>query len=99
LRGGSAVPERSDGVGRSALNRPAHHPLWNGARRASTLLIRSSDRRDADARSTHLICSQAENPGASEITKDRPFGGGPSRKLNNIIGVMGRSGHCSGSIA
>jgi hypothetical protein len=35
----------------------------------------------------HVIRSQAEDPGASEITKDQPLGGGPSRKLNNIIGV------------
>ena len=55
LRGGSAVPERSDGAGRSARNRPAHHPLWNGARRASTLLVRSSDRRGADAVCIHVI--------------------------------------------
>jgi hypothetical protein len=34
-----------------------------------------------------LIWSQAGNPGASEITKDQPIGGGSSRKLNNIIGV------------
>jgi len=33
------------GAGRSGPNRPAHHPLWNGARRASTRLVRSSDRR------------------------------------------------------
>jgi hypothetical protein len=37
--------------------------------------------------SNHVIRSQAENPGASEITKDQPIGGGPSRKLNNIIGL------------
>ena len=37
----------------------------------------------------HVISSQAEDPGASEITKDQPFGGGPSRNPNNIIGVLG----------
>ena len=36
--------------------------------------------------SNHVIRSQVEDLGASEITKDQPFGGGPSRKLNNIIG-------------
>jgi hypothetical protein len=39
----------------------------------------------------HVIRSQAEDPGASEITKDQPLGGGPSRKLNNIIGVEGQA--------
>jgi hypothetical protein len=38
----------------------------------------------------HVIRSQAEDPGTSEITKDQPLGGGPSRKLNNIIGVLGQ---------
>ena len=37
-----------------------------------------------------LIRSQADDPGASEITKDQPTGGGPSRMPNNIIGVSGR---------
>ena len=30
LRGGAAVPRRSDGVGRSGLNRPANHPSGTG---------------------------------------------------------------------
>ena len=39
LRGGAAVPRRSDGVGRSGLpSRPAHHPSGTGARRALNLM-------------------------------------------------------------
>jgi hypothetical protein len=87
LRGGSAVPERNDGAGRSARNRPAHHPLWNGARRASTLLVQNSGRRAAVAVKQPRDLKSGRDPGASEITKDQPVGGGPSRKLNNIIGV------------
>jgi hypothetical protein len=88
LRGGSAVPERSDGAGRSARNRPAHHPLWNGARRASTLLVRNSGRRAAVAVEQPRDLKSGRDPGASEITKDQPVGGGPSQKLNYIIGVI-----------
>lgn len=47
--------------------------------------------------SNHVIRSQVEDPGASEITKDQPFGGGPSRKLNNIIGGVGQGQSNRGS--
>jgi hypothetical protein len=39
----------------------------------------------------YVISSQTGDPGAPEITKDQPFGGGPSRKLNNIIGGLGQA--------
>jgi len=63
----------------SGTGRAAPRLCWSGV----------SGRRVADAVVHLLDLSQAEDPGASEITKDQPFGGGPSRKLNNIIGVWG----------
>ena len=66
----------------SGTGRAAPRLCWSG----------DSDRRGATAAPQLLIRSQADDPGASEITKDQPIGGGPSRKLNNIIGVMGYPG-------
>lgn len=36
-----------------------------------------------------LDLKSGRGSGAPEITKDQPLGGGPSRKLNYIIGVQG----------
>jgi hypothetical protein len=39
-----------------------------------------------------VILSQTGDPGAPETTYAQPFGGGPSRELNYIIGVRGYFG-------
>jgi hypothetical protein len=40
----------------------------------------------------HVISSQTGDPGAPETTDAQPFGGGPSRELNYIIGELGDAG-------
>jgi hypothetical protein len=90
LRGGTAVPQRSDGVGRSGLNRPAHHPSGTG-RAAPRLCLPGTPVGGVQTRShVHVISSQTGDPGAPGTTDDQPLGGGPSRELNNIIGVVGQ---------
>jgi len=56
-------------------------------RAAPHLLVRDSDRRAADAIVHPLDLKSGRGPGAPEITKVQPRGGGSSRKLNYIIGV------------
>lgn len=68
----------------SGTGRAAPRLCWSGV----------SDRRGADAVVHLLDLSQVEDPGAPEITKDQPLGGGPSRKLDYIIGVWGHVWGC-----
>jgi hypothetical protein len=62
-------------------------PSGTGRAAPRTQLVRSSDRRGAVPVEQPRDQKSGRDPGASEITKDQPFGGGPSRKLNYIIGV------------
>jgi len=88
LRGGAAVPRRSDGVGRSGLNRPANHP--SGTVHAAPYLMCPELRSTGCGRyDVHLISSQTGGSGAPETSDDQPWRGGPSRELHNIIGVLG----------
>ena len=63
-------------------------PCERGAPRL-TQLVRSSDRQAAVPVKQPCDLKSGRDPSAPENTKDPPFGGGPSRKLNNIIGVQG----------
>src|SRR5271166_6717939 len=84
VEGWHGRPARSDGAGRAAVNRPAHHPLWNGARRASNLMC--PELRPTAGGPGPLIQVRPEAPVLPKLSRANLWAVDP---LTNIIGVRG----------
>jgi hypothetical protein len=76
-RGGTAVPDRSDGRPGLFEATRASHPSSGTGRAVVNVQPGDLGRRVADTISYPLDHKSDRPPGAPEITEDQPFGGGP----------------------